>query len=245
MKTPTYLASIALSLMLTACGGGADSVLNEAASGGVTSPVPLNAAGMAIVKPPTVRDGTNTGLSVLRNTTSLTGGDPAWVNPASYVHSIAGRDNTSIEWAFLSVMDDYALAGQNVAVYAQANKHANGQTIAAVSEVADVTGLSGASVAHEFDVWTTGKDTGGRHGLYVVSGDAREIRGLGKSATAEATSAIVVGQTVSTPWASWKNGIELTGNFRESAIKLVAPDGTVVFEVKPNGDIYRRGVLLP
>lgn len=234
-------------LILTSCGGGSISpepVIKKVGAATVVTPLPINTSGMEIIKPPTVQDGTAGGLSVLRNTTSLSGGSPTWVNAASYVHSLAGKNNTAIEWASLSVMDDYADFGQNVAVYAQTNKYGPGQSFGAVSEVSDITGFPGASVAHEFDVWTTGPDTGGRHGLYVVSGDAREIRGLGRSSIAEATSAIIVGQTTASPWASWKNGIELTGNFRESAIKLVAPNGQVMFEVKPNGDIYQRGKLV-
>lgn len=55
------------------------------------------------------------------------------------------------------------------------------------------------------------------------------------------TALTVSGQTASTPWATWGNGIILQGNFRESAIKILGPDGAVVFEIKPNGEIWRNG----
>jgi hypothetical protein len=254
-RVPTVLSMMTRLLLLiaiallTACGGGTPppvAIVNHAVAAPVSNPLPLNTTGMEIRKVATVQDGTNGGLSITRDTTQLFGGSPTWVNVAAFFHSIAGKLNTSIEWAVLSIMDDRADRGQSVAVYAQTNKWSDGQSFAAVSEIADVEGHKGAAVAHEFDVWTTGLDSGGRHGLYVVSGDAREIRGLGRSAVAEATSAIIIGQTMSTPWASWKNGIEFTGNYRESVIKLVSPTtGQVMFEIKPNGDIYRRGVLLP
>jgi len=200
---------------------------------------------MAIIKPATVFDGYDGGFSVTRNTTGQAGGAHGNVNAAAIFHTVTGRDQASFEWVNLSILDNYATGGENVAFYAQANKHGIGPTFAAVSEATDTAGSSGSLVAHEFDVFATGADTGSRIGLDIVSGDARQIRGLGRSAQADATTAIRVGQTASTPWATWGTGIELTGVYRESAIKIVAPNGQVVFEVKPDGSIYRRGVLLP
>lgn len=233
------------SILLAGCGGSGDAVVNLATSGTANTILPISPAGLHILKPATVHDGYEGGLRVTRDTTGMAGGLPSHVNAASIILSKTGADNTALEWASVSLLENYADKGENVAFYAQANKHGTGPTWAAVSEVSDTTGKAGASVAHEFDVWTTGADNGLRIGLEIVSGDARHIRGLGKSAQADATTAVRIGQTTASPWATWKTGLELTGNFRESAIKLVDPSGRVVFEVKPNGDIYRRGVVLP
>jgi hypothetical protein len=149
------------------------------------------------------------------------------------------------EWSNLSLLDNYSNYGENVATYSQGNKLGTGATWAAVSEVSDTLGLGGAAVAHEFDVWTTGADDGNRIGLEIVSGDARAIRGLGRSEKADATAAIRIGQTVATPWASWGTGLLMTGNYRDSVIKITSAAGLPIFEIRPNGDIYRRGVLVP
>jgi hypothetical protein len=201
-------------------------------------------AGAQSVSAPSVTSGDalSKSFTVTRDASSASGGADGFVNAGVYFRSVAGVFETALEWTQLSVLDNYAnQSSGNVAVYAQANKHGTGATFAGVSEASDTTGLGGSLVSHEFDSWVTGKDNGLRIGLEIVNGDSLAIRGLGRSAVAESTTAIRIGQTVSTPHASWGNGIVLTGNIRDSAIKIVNPEGVVVFEVKPNGDVYTNG----
>ena len=218
------LITFLLAISLQGCGGA------EAQS------APTNGASDALSK----------AVTYIRDTTTAIGGSLSWVNTGHYIKTITGKAETALEWTSLTVLDNHSdVSAGNTAAYFQANKFSTGATFAAVSEASDTTGLIGALVAHEFDSWVTGPDTGSRIGLEVVNGDALAIRGVGKSSVAESTAAIRIGQTMSTPYAAWTDGIVLMGNYKNSAIKLVAPNGVVVFEIKPNGDIYRRGVLLP
>lgn len=226
------LLAILLSAALAACGGAvAQSTPDAPGPAPTTSAPPTGGAG----------DGYSAGLQTVRDVRFAAGGAHGNVNTASITRTITGAYELAFEWSNLTILDNQSQKGENVAVYAQANKLSTGPTWAAVSEATDASGLPGALVAHEFDTFTTGADNGLRLGLEIVSGDARAVRGMGRSTQADATSAIRIGQTLSTPWATWGTGIDLTGNFRDSAIKLTAPDGRVVFEVKPNGEIWRNG----
>lgn len=223
------VAGLIIAAMLTACGGG-----------GIAIPIATANAQQTQTPPAMLTQGdANT---VKRDTSGLSGGTVGYVNTAASWRSTSGINVDSLEWTALAVLDNYAERGENVAFYAQANKFNSGPTWAAVSEASDTGGNTGALVAHEFDVWTTGPDNGLRIGLEVVNGDAKFIRGQGRSATVETTTAIRVGQTLTTPWATWGTGLELTGNFRESAIRIKDAGGRVVFEIKPNGDVYKNGV---
>lgn len=217
------LAGILLALVLAGCGG---------ATAQSTSAPPTNGAG----------DGYSKGVQTVRDVSNATGGTVGNVNTADIARTITGRLENAFEWTRLSVLDNNAERGENVANYAQGNKFNTGPTWAAVSEASDTTGLPGGLVAHEFDVWITGPDNGSRIGLDIVSGDARAIRGLGRSAQADATTAIRIGQTGNNPWATWGTGIDLQGNFRDSVLRITGPNGVIVFEIKPNGDIYKNGI---
>jgi hypothetical protein len=222
------LSIIILSLFLQGCGG-ADAQLS-------TTPVPaLNGA----------EDANSKALKAIRDVSSASGGRVGFVNSALYAHTITGAYETSFEWTSLSILDNHSLTGENVATYAQCNVFSTGPCWGAVSEVTDTRGTASAIIAHEFDTFATGPDNGNRIGLDIFSGDAKYVRGMGKSEKADSSIALRIGQTSSTPWATWGTGIVLQGNYRDSVIKIVAPNGQVLFEIKPNGDIYRRGVLLP
>ena len=241
MKRFSTILFLVSTLVLQACGGGADPVIRSAVSDTVVAPLPVNTAGMAINKPATPYDGYEGGLRVTRDTTNAIGGTRGYVNAASLTHSITGSGVTAFEWSTLTILDNYATAGENVALYAQANKRSRGSTWAAVSEANDTLGLGGPLVAHEFDLMTTGPDDGDRIGLDIIVGDGRFARGLGRSAQADATAAIRIGTMLTQPWATWGSGIEI-GPVRDSAIKIKDASGVVVFEVKPNGDVYKQGV---
>lgn len=232
-----YLLTLLVTALLHGCGGaGADPLpINPGVN---TDPMQSNAVGLSINRPATVTDAYSGGLSVTRNTTGLVGGTPGHVNSASYVHSIAGQGVTAFEWANLSVMDNYASAGENVAIYAQGNKWGRGETWGMVSEVIDHTPSSpdsGAVVGHEYDVTVLGPDNGNRIGLDVLTFN------LAKDPNAPSVASVGL-RLGSGPDASWSNGIVLHGLFRESAFKVVDPSGAVVFEIKPNGDVFKRGI---
>jgi hypothetical protein len=235
IKFASRIAALALATALMGCAATAQSVATE-------PPVALPAKAVAASS----GDALGMAVTTLRDASAATGGASGFVNAAHYVRTITGANETALEWPQLVVLDNHSkVSDGNTANYAQANKHSTGATFAGVSEASDTTGLPGALVAHEFDSWVTGPDNGLRIGLEIVNGDALMIRGLGVSAQAESTAAIRIGQTISTPRAAWTDGLVITGNILNNAIKIVNPAGVVVFEIKPNGDIYRRGVLLP
>lgn len=167
-----------------------------------------------------VTDGTGkSSPNTLRDTTGLSGGDPLYVNAASYVHTIAGKAETAIEVASLTVLDNFSDAGMNCGLYAQGNKHGKGPTWAACLEVCnttpdDSTGLTGVEV----DVWCNGPDTGQRIGVESTVGDAAFIRN-GARSQADASVAFRAGACGMTPWATWATGYRAT-NFTWCGLHL-------------------------
>ena len=242
----TILSFFLVSLAISGCGGGGvNPVIGDASASTVTTPLPLNAAGLFILKPASAIDAYEGGLRVQRDTTGLSGGTAGHVNTALMVRTIAGKDVDAFEWASLSIVDNHALRGENVGMYAQANKFSSGPTFGGVSEVNDASGLPGAAVGHEIDLFITGPDNGSRIGLDLVVGDARAARGQPRSEQAAGTTGIRVAASQGSPWATLKTGIEIRGTVTDNAILITDSSGKAVFEIKPNGDIYRRGVLLP
>lgn len=225
----TCLSGLVVAAILQGCGGaGADTLpLNPG-----INPVAMeqNSFGLKINRQATATDAYGGGLSVTRDTTGLIGGTRGHVNATSYTHTVVGRGITAFEWAKLAVLDNWAEAGENVAVYAQGNKHSTGPTWAAVSEVFDNSGLPGAVVAHEFDVWVSGRDAGNRYGLDIVLGDSKTMRGGGvASDIVEGSAAIRIGSSPAsseytkwvggqlvggpTPHLIWNRGLQFTGNY--------------------------------
>ena len=157
-----------------------------------------------------VDDAYNGGLKITRDTSNLIGGIPGHVNTANYTYTLAGQSVSAFEWGRVSVLDNHAIAGENVADYSQANRYSIGPTWGAVTEVCDTAGRAGLTVSHEFDVWTTGPDTGTRYGVWPVLGDAREIRGLGPSEHVGGSAAI---RLEAMPRTVWTRGIQFIGKF--------------------------------
>ena len=97
--------------------------------------------------------------------------------PAMYTHVTTDRDTQSLEWANLTVLNNRADHGYNVALYGQANKYGVGSTWGGVVEAQDAVG-TGAIWGLEVDAFTTGpsrfRQNGGgdRIGLGVVVGRA-------------------------------------------------------------------------
>jgi len=158
-------------------------------------------------------DGYRGAQQTLRDTTGQTGGTHGFVNCASYTRTIAGTDVKQFEWNALMVLDNYALAGENVALYAQANKHASGPTWGACIEVCDTTpGDTTGLVGAEVDCWVSGPDNGERIGIDVVVGDSRLHRGLSVSEQSKASVGVRIGSSNTAPHASWAIGLQLHGN---------------------------------
>lgn len=104
---------------------------------------------------------------------SHTGGTPGFVCTNISVQTKAGAANTNFEWGFLSVLDNYAAAGENVAIYGQGNKRGNGPTWASVFEAIDHTLTNNPAqglVGIEVDVRANGNDDNkNRIGIDIVA----------------------------------------------------------------------------
>jgi len=113
-------------------------------------------------------------LTVTRSSPS---GNAGTLAPALYTHVTTAPDTQSFEWANLTILNNQAAAGANVAVYAQANKSGNGATWGGVMEVQDSTG-TGPLWGLEVDAFTTGPSAfearggGDRIGIGVIAGRA-------------------------------------------------------------------------
>lgn len=118
----------------------------------------------------------NTAASVnsLRDTTSLAGGTPGFVNAGVWHKTIAGAANTSFEWGIVGIIDNFATTGENVAIYGQGNKRAVGPTWAGVFEARDFTHVANPTkglVGIEVDTFGNGTDGNGvRIGIDISIG---------------------------------------------------------------------------
>ena len=142
---------------------------------------------------------------------NFTGGTFGFVNSALKVETAAAADVTSFEWGILSVMDNYATAGENVAIYGQAKKQSTGPTFAMVAEARDETNLANPTtglVGLEVDLFANGTDNINRRvGIDIVIGRAN-----GGGATCVGTAAIRVGpQNFDNANGSFISGLLLTG----------------------------------
>jgi hypothetical protein len=130
--------------------------------------------------------------SFVRNT-SHSGGTPGFVCTNMSITTTVGAAVTNFEWGWLSVLNNYASAGENVSAYMQANRYGTGPTWAAVQEVIDRTNLAdptSGAVACEVDVRANGTDANNnRIGTHYVVGQA--FTG-GANVACEAYAAVVV-----------------------------------------------------
>ena len=113
-------------------------------------------------------------VNSLRDATAVVGGTPGWVNAGIWNRTIAGAAETSFEWGIVGVMDNYATAGENVAIYGQGNKRAAGTTWAGCFEARDFTQVANPTaglIGIEVDVFGNGSDaSGNRVGIDLVAG---------------------------------------------------------------------------
>lgn len=104
---------------------------------------------------------------------SHNGGTRGFVCANVDVNTKVGINNTNFEWGFLSVLDNYAAAGENVAVYGQGNRRGVGPTWASVFEAIDHTATNNPAmglVGIEVDVRANGNDDNkNRIGVDVVA----------------------------------------------------------------------------
>ena len=110
-------------------------------------------------------------------TRSSPDGGVGTVVPALYTHTTTSPGTQSSEWANLTILNNHANAGSDVAIYGQANKFGNGATWGGVFELQDATGAGGLW-GLEVDAFTSGPSQfdivggGDRVGLGVVVGRA-------------------------------------------------------------------------
>jgi hypothetical protein len=162
------------------------------------------------------------GNMTVRDTTNVSGGIRGNVNTTTTTFCVAGKDVKTFEWAHLCLLDNHASEGENVAMYAQANKHGTGPTWGACIEACDTTpGDATGIVGVEVDCWISGPDNGLRYGVDVAVGDAKTIRTGGKSDVSQATAGVRVGASGASPWSSWTIGYQAT-HFSTVGLHLVS-----------------------
>lgn len=117
---------------------------------------------------------TDVGSVQFTRSASYAGGTPGFVNSAIRVTDTVSAGASAYEWAFLSVLNNSATGGQNVAMYAQGNRQTAGAgpTWAGVCEAREVVAIANPTtglIGLEVDNRSNGTDTSGnRIGIDVV-----------------------------------------------------------------------------
>lgn len=162
-------------------------------------------------------DNGNGTMKIYRTATNQ-GGDRGWVNPAIMGRTVASPNSKNFEWTILGVIDNYSNYGENVGVYGQGNRLANGPTWAGCFEARDKTGLGNPSsglVGIEVDVFANGKDRASspaRVGVDLVVG-----KGLPDKERCEVSVGYRVGpQDGNTALAYTKYGFQGKGEFTKA-----------------------------
>lgn len=103
---------------------------------------------------------------------NYTGGTVGFTNNALRAYTSVASGVTAFEWTLLSVMENSAAAGENVAIYGQGQKKSTGATWASTFEAIDTTGTANPStglVGSEVDIRANGTDNNNsRVGVDVV-----------------------------------------------------------------------------
>jgi hypothetical protein len=151
-------------------------------------------------------------INVFRDASAVSGGTAGFVNAASVARTTTGATETSFEWTTLSIMNNYAAAGENVALYAQGNKRAAGPTWGGVFEARDFTQVANPTaglVGLEVNVMANGTDTGyERIGIDLVTG-----KGVSTGTLPTISIGLRIGpQNVDPTLGQYANGINLIGN---------------------------------
>jgi hypothetical protein len=153
-------------------------------------------------------------LSITRQT-SHSGGSFGYVDFAEKIYLKVGAPVVNFEWAFTSIIDNYAAAGENVAGYFQANKFTNGPTWAMVTECSDKTvtpsSVNGALPCIEVDVGAAGLDdyppVGLRGGITI---------GINSQGTTTPTEVGWGVRVTDSQYASYRKAFYVGGKFEEA-----------------------------
>ena len=181
-----------------------------------------------------VNCGWECGLRVDRDTTTQSGGAFQTTQHPLMVWNRIGANILNREFSSVFFTESFQNSGEGVSVYAKTEKRGKAPAWGGVSEIRDWENKEGASVAHEFDIFTTGPATdpdnglssnGGRVrvGVDVVVGDESFKNGGPKSA-ATGSMGINVYATSNTPWAKWIYGAKIA-DYRRSGVRLTGIPG--------------------
>lgn len=145
----------------------------------------------------------------IRREAKHTGGTPGFVSCGLRVDTYVGPGATNFEWAILGRVYNEAAGGENVGVYGQGVKAANGPTWGMVAEGRDVTNTANPTsglLGIEVDVFANGTDTNNnRIGVDIVTGQA--LTGGGYSACNAYAGIRVSGRNVAGDVGSFYNGL--------------------------------------
>lgn len=151
---------------------------------------------------------------------SAAGGTPGYVNSAVFAKTyVTSATREDFEWAITGSIDNGSNLGQNVGVYGQGNKQAQGPTWGMVAEVCDTTnanttGGSGGSVGLEVDVWCNGTDANAKRiGVDVTVGNAQYVRngvnGIGPGQGYSGVRITPMNGAEGPTTGSWQYGVEI------------------------------------
>ena len=144
-------------------------------TGSGASSYPVNSPSVEVQFVQTAATSSDNSTLAIRRNASYVGGTAGVVSSAfrTDVYTSAGASN--YEWGITSVMNNYATAGQNVAIYGQGNKETGaGPTWAGCFEARDGSGNSNPTtglIGLEVDILANGTDShNSRIGIDVVAG---------------------------------------------------------------------------
>lgn len=230
MNLLSTLLATALLTLVSGCGG-ADAQTET------PSALTFSGTGLNIQKPAGPSDAYDGGLRVFRDAHNLSGGTHGHVNTAMFARTRTGAGQKAFEWTGLFIMDNYADAGENVALYAQANGFGQGPNWGFVSECTNAYSLASTCVGAEINVSTAGRDTGTRIGIDVVLADGPLWRGMAASSVIEGTAGLRIGSSwPSSPHAKWTTGVDLTGRMG-TGIDMSKADTSTAIKLKPGQQI--------
>ena len=149
----------------------------------------------------------------INKTFNYSGGTPGFVSSIQNVNGSVSKNVTDFVWGIVSVLNNSADAGENVAIYGQGNRVANiGPVWGGVFEARDLTNTDGTgksgTVGIEVDVFANGADVNNnRVGIDVVVG-----KGVSGGTTPIARAGVrVVPQNSSIVNGTWNFGYEALG----------------------------------
>jgi hypothetical protein len=157
--------------------------------------------------------------AVIRDMSGKVGGQIG-VTSAKCVYTAAGKAEATFEWNIWGLLDNYADAGENVAIYGQANSRGKGPTWGACFECCDMGELNATQLGVEITMNMAGRDVNeNRMGLDVTVNDARLWRGRGPQlGPVEATVGVRVNADTDKNF-SWRDAFQAWG-FRRAGIAL-------------------------